>query len=315
MKKFISFLLKIFNFIALVGGVVGFGHLIYSMNIQSDHQLTLQIVDKQEILRKSDDIQKGLLKFNEVPVESLKVTKFKLTNSGDKAFTKDFLVEPLTVSVENSNISFFVTDATFENQDKAKISILFDLLNPDESIEFSVITETTASFKHSFRIREIKELEIDDLILSPPLIERFMNLNFFWYFLLFFSIYRVVDGMNILRGDIKLAPILNLIASIKSASSINSEVFIKDIKELYEAYYLSTRGLYVTPERLEMELKDEAQKLDLNDRKDIVDFYIKAHALVTHHNLYFLRGLSPFVGLAGILISIVAIVLIVTLNL
>jgi hypothetical protein len=121
--------------LSTIGGVAG---LYQQVSSGSDYSLTLHLKSADKIIENRSGMSDLRVSFNDKEITSLYLTKLQLKNTGKRAFTKDYIFEPLTIAsttptrllrADCSNNLQFIKDAS--------VSLRWDLFNPTEVIDCS----------------------------------------------------------------------------------------------------------------------------------------------------------------------------------
>ena len=293
----IKFLLKhtytAMSIAATIGGLIG---LIQFVATQDDYGLTLYKKSETNLVQKSNDINGVVITYKGQNVDSIYREAFTLTNTGKKALVKDFIFEPVTLTPKSGAIIIQAhpTQAGL-NLEKNKFRITWDLLNPGESISFTLVSTLPLEPRLSGRIKEIPKINYRDELKDPPGKVRMQNISILWTALAIIAIYWVFDSIRLIRQDAKLQSLFNL-AKTAAVSSIGRKEFITIAVELYTEYHQATPRLFVSPQGFSDAISSaigSSGKMN-NDALQVAHKTIIDYA--RHANLYTLRAYGIILG-------------------
>lgn len=296
--------------LSTIGGVAG---LYQQVSSGSDYSLTLYLKSIDKIIENSSRMSDLRVYFNGTEITSLYITKIQLKNTGKRAFTKESIFEPLTISSSTPTKLFRVDcNNNLQSFTAANVFLYWNLFNPADVINCSLFSTEPLAIKVSHKIKEVARIDFINEIANPPTEQRIRALSLGWFFLIVFSILVILDAVLLIKADIKGSRVLGLIKSLSATESVNKEVFIRQLRNLYEDYYHSAK-LFVTPDEL---VEHVSSQLSSDDA--ITDRYLEVARkasieYVMNANLYNLRVYGVFYGPALLIICIVRISIYLTI--
>jgi hypothetical protein len=134
-------------------------------------EITIETKQSLTILQKEKSIEKLEITFDGKIISSLSKTIITLTNTGRISITKADVIEPVTIRFANSDIlEVAITKQSPPNlnadlsNDSHNIIANFQLLNPGEELEISVLTaEGIPSFTANARIKNVSQIALLNL--------------------------------------------------------------------------------------------------------------------------------------------------------
>lgn len=159
--------------IGTIIAVIGIGVPIVWDLYKTRNALQLELVNKSAVFSQSEKIDGLKILFRDLPVENLTRLDFILTNTGSTPIRESEVVEKPTLHFEEQST---ILDAEIKKRTpsnlavqiatdskKRKLEITFPLLNPSESITFSLLVDGKAPrFVALARIANLRELSFKD---------------------------------------------------------------------------------------------------------------------------------------------------------
>lgn len=159
---------KLITLIGIIIGLLGvFSPMLWDW-YNSKSNLTLVHLSTTKLVEKKASVNGLEILYNNNKINNLSKLSFKLKNSGNKAIVKDDLIDNIEVILKKGRILSSSVDKTvpsninilFETKNN-KISLSFKLLNPNDAIYFSILTDSNnLLFDANARIRNINQLLI-----------------------------------------------------------------------------------------------------------------------------------------------------------
>lgn len=174
-----------------------------------EKSLTVQILSQSSLQLSAKELVPGLeITIEGAPVKDPYFSVIKLANEGDKAITTKDFENPLEISISPSSGSIVrarVTtkspddiQANIDASDKQTIRIAPTLLNPKDSITFSILTSGgKPSFSARARIIGISKVPVSDATTTTA-----ESPNLKWWLLLIALIYAIPSLAAYLRYDL-----------------------------------------------------------------------------------------------------------------
>lgn len=289
--KHTYFLIVLFS---TIGGAFAFYQQITNGN---DYSLSLYLKNSEKIIENNNRAPGLSMLFNGNEIKSLYLSKIQLKNTGKRALTKDFIYEPITITTGVSNKILQINQPSQNISYKDNIlTINWVLLNPKENIETSIFTIEPVNIKVNQKLKEISKINFINEVANPPTDKRIKSLGLLWLFLILFSIAITVDAILLVKADIKLGRIFNLVNSLPKSGSIDKKTFFANLSALYEDYYQAIPWAFVKPEELINILSEKFSLSEsISDRElEILDHEVIKH--VRYANLYSIRSMNIFGG-------------------
>ncbi|MCY0855749.1 hypothetical protein [Cupriavidus sp. D39] len=304
-----NILMRVWYFVVIISTIGGVAGLYQQISSSSDYGLTLFLKSADKIIENKSGVSDIRVYFNDKETTSLYLTKIQLKNTGKRAFTKDYIFEPITIASTtptkllradcSNNLQSF-TDASF--------TLRWNLFNPTEAIDCSVFSTEPLTIRLSNKIKEVAKVEFVDQIANPPAEQRVKTLNIWWLVLIAFSVLVTWDAALLVKADSKCSRVLGLIKSLPETESVNKEVFLDELRKLYEDYYQSAK-LFVTPDQLADHVSSQLQPGDAITGRYLQVARDAAIEYVMNANLYNIRAYGIFYGPALFVVSAILVVI------
>lgn len=171
----------IYNILPIILAVVGIAVSVYLDYIDDKNSLTLYMKSQHTIIKNDANITDLVLTFRGHTIEELYSTRFLLENEGHNFIEKSDVIKPIEVIFNDTSILDIRIHHTIQTNLDVKIEqtqsnellVNFSLLNPNDKIEFDVLTTTPiTSFTATTRIKGLTELDSFHYVENPPLIDR-----------------------------------------------------------------------------------------------------------------------------------------------
>lgn len=309
MKKFFTRIYQLLVFTSVIGGAFS---LYTYLTEKSDFELVFAIEEQNQIIENNTGLDDLKIIYKDTEVKSLYGTKITLTNTGTKAIAKDLIFDPITINLQPTNILVNVKTKQHILRSGNSFALNIELLNPDEQIDFYLLTTEKAAFSLKYKIREIPKIKIWNKIENPPIEKKFFDISWFWFIFLITSFFLTLDAMFLLKGDQKLGHLLSFIENIKNDIGFDKTKTIEKLSQLYGEYSDSLLFVFVDKKFLIKIVSEKIDSLDTTTEKDRYILYKFVIDYVQHANMYYLRGqnilIGPimfFVALVGIIWSLV----------
>jgi len=293
MKKFLTYIYKALVFLSVVAGVISFYGFITE---KSDFELIFAIDEQNQIIENNTGLDNLKIVYKNVEVDSLFGTKIILKNNGEKAISKDFMFKPLKVFIQPDNSFLNINTAHSITSSEQEFTVNIDLLNPDESIEFYILTTKKPILKLDYKIREISEIIIWNKLTDPPLNKKFFDINWLWFLLLITSLLATIDAIFLVKEDKKLGDVFSLIKNIQFDKEFDKQTTIDELATQYSEYSDSLPFTFIDTNFLIEEVSNKIDSLDTSNELDRHTLYKFTNSLVRHGNLYDLRSINIFAG-------------------
>lgn len=130
--------------------------------------LTLNTEQSAAIIEKNSQVEGISIKFHDKEIDSLSKTTFNIKNTGRTPIESSDIISPILLKIRDGEL----LDATIESmkpenlagqllKDGNQIKISFPLLNPEDSIRFSILTtEPAKNFNIESRIKNISAINV-----------------------------------------------------------------------------------------------------------------------------------------------------------
>lgn len=247
-KLIVRYIYSFLGLIAIVGGVWAFYDQLVAVD---DYSLTLTLKSQEKLIENNHQAPGLTMSYYGVDINSLYITKIQLKNTGKRALTKDYIYQPVQVSVGKSNkILQINTNNSFLTHTANSIIFKWDLFNPNETMEVLIFSTQPAKFNINQKIKEITTINYINEVVNPPTKQRLKAISIFWFLLIIISILMIIDGLSLIKNDIKLATISGFLKSLPTLDDIKKEDFLSKLLDLYEDYYRSVPLLFVKPHEL-----------------------------------------------------------------
>ncbi len=293
MKKFLTYIYKSLVFLSVVAGVISFYGFITE---KSDFELIFAIDEQSQIVENNSGLDDLKIVYKNVEVESLFGTKIILTNNGEKAISKDFMFKPLKVSIQPDNVFLNINTSHSITSGEQEFTVNIDLLNPNESIEFYILTTKKPILKLDYKIREVSEIVIWNKLTDPPLDQKFFDINWLWFLFLITSLLATIDAIFLVKEDKKLGHIFSLIKNIQFDEEFDKKTMLDEFTTQYSEYSDSLPFTFIDTDFLIKEVSNKIDSLDTSNELDRHILYKFTNSLVRHGNLYDLRSINIVVG-------------------
>jgi hypothetical protein len=280
-------------FLSVVGGAISFYAYITE---KPDYGLMFAIDEQSQIIENKNGVDDLKIIYKDIEVKSLFGTKVIITNIGEKAIAKDLIFTPLKISVQSSNSLINVNTKHPIKSIKNEITVDIDLLNPNEHIEFYILTTELPIFSLSYKIREITEILIWNKLTDPPLDKKFFDINWLWFLFLITSIMGTIDAIFLIKEDRKLSEIFGFISDIQFDKNFNKEQMIDKLSFLYNEYSNSLPFMFLDADFLIKEVSNKIDSIDTSSERELYQLYEFTTKLVRHGNLYDMRTMNMFAG-------------------
>jgi hypothetical protein len=279
--------------LSTIGGVAG---LYQQMNSGNDYGLTLYLKSVDKIIENKSRMSDLRVYFNEKETTSLYLTKIQLKNTGKRAFTKDYIFEPLTIASTNLT-KFLRVDCNNNLQiyTPENFTLRWDLFNPSDVVDCSIFSTEPFVIKTSHKIKEVAKIDFINEITNPPTEQRLRTLSLWWFILCAFSVVVFWDAVLLVKADIKCSRVIGLIKSLPDTESVNKAHFLEDLRNLYDDYYQSAK-LFVTPDELIEHVSNQLSSDEEISGKNLEVARNAAIEYVMNANLYNIRSLGIFYG-------------------
>ncbi|MDD5157012.1 hypothetical protein [Sulfurimonas sp.] len=298
-------------FIGVVGGVWSFYNELVSLE---DYKLSLFLKSEEKLIENEHSNIGLTMAYNGVGINSLYLTKYTLKNTGKRALTRDYIYEPIQISIGNKNSILKVTSnnhlLTHTND---SITIKWDLFNPDESINVLIFSTEPIKLNIHQKIKEIKTITFVNEIKNPTITKRFKSINIIWYLLMIFAMLITIDGLFLIKNDSKLDKIFAFLKSLPTLKSIEKEDYFSELKKLYEDYYNSAPLLFVKPNDLKKLISAYITPLETISDFELVRAKQEGINYVRNANLYNIRTQNILFGPILFIISFIAIIVLLFL--
>ncbi len=293
----------------IIGGALAFYDQLVAVD---DYSLTLTLKSQEKLIENNQQTPGLTMSYNGVEINSLYITKIQLKNTGKRALTKDFIYQPIQVSVGKSNkILQINTKNSLLIHTLNSIIFKWDLFNPNETIELLIFSTQPVILKTNQKIKEITAINFIDEIKNPPITQRFKSINIIWFLLIVFALIITIDALLLIKNDIKLGIIFKFLKSLPSLNSIKRKDFLSELSMLYQDYYNSTPFLFVKPSVLIELISDNITQSENITGYELVKAKNEGFNYTKHANLYTLRSNNIIAGpllfifsFFGILISL-----------
>lgn len=252
-----TYLAPLFGFIGVILTIIA--PILWEWyNLQSN--LTLVKLNEVKLIEKKTSIDRLKILYNDKEINNLTKLSLKLKNSGTRPITKSEIIEPFEIIFDNNmRILDLSLDKTIPpnitsniEHNNSKITIKFKLLNPDDELYFSILTDSKKlKFTTKSRIKNIKQVNV---ISKED--EKFIKNNISWitYIVGIFSTIFLIIGLVTFFNE---AP--NSRRQVKILNSKNSPIKSGMTKDEYYNY-IDTDLYY-----LDNETKKELKKLFKNN--------------------------------------------------
>lgn len=306
-KLIARYIYTLLIFIGVIGGVWSFYTGLVSPD---DYSLTLYLKNKEKLIENNHSTTGLTMAYNGRQINSLYLTRLELKNTGKRALTKDFIYEPIQISIGDKNTILKIDPSNkFLSQTNNIITIKWDLLNPDQNINILIFSTQPIKLNIHQKIKEITEINFIDEIKNPPFSNRFKSINILWFLLMVFALIITIDGLFLMKNDPKLGKVLAFLKSLPTLKSIQKEDYFAELTTLYEDYYNSAPLLFVKPNELKKLISANITPLESIADFELVRAKQEGINYVSHANLYNIRILSIFLGPIIFIICFLAILL------
>jgi len=304
-KLIARYIYTLLIFIGVISGVWSFYSLLATPD---DYDLTLYLKSKEKLIENNHSTTGLTMAYNGRQINSLYLTKFQLKNTGKRALTKDFIYEPIQISIGDKNTILKIDPSNkFLSQANNIITIKWDLLNPDQNIDVLIFSTQPIKLNIHQKIKEITRINFIDEIKNPPLTNRFKSINIIWFLLMIFALIITIDGLFLMKNDPKLGKVFAFLRSLPTLKSIQKEDYFEELTILYEDYYDSTPLLFVKPNELKKLISTKITSSETISDFELVRAKQEGINYVRHANLYNIRTLNVFFGLIIFIICFLAI--------
>jgi len=200
---------NVWGVLGVVVGVLGVAGPILWDYYKTRDELQLLVADQSVIFDKSKKIPGLEISYAGQPVDELFRITFSVYNSGRTPILEKDVVEPVYIDIPktaktieakvvSTNPKDLRATATFD-KDTSRVAIAFPLLNPGDSINVGVLTQSSRiDFDAGARIAGIKNLVIVPLAAMTPSKQAPITL----YIVGIFSIFAIIVGISAIK-DVK----------------------------------------------------------------------------------------------------------------
>lgn len=294
LKLIVRYIYSLLASIAVIGGVWAFYDQLVAVD---DYSLTLTLKNKEKLIENNHKTPGLTMFYNGVEINSLYITKIELKNTGKRALTKDFIYEPVQISVGKSNkILQINTNNIYTTHSKNSITFKWNLFNPNEKIEVLVFSSEPVKINISHKIKEITTITYIDEIINPPTGQKLKAISTFWFLLMIISILLTLDAISLIKNDIKLGNIFAFLRSLPDRDSIQKEAFLSELLNLYQDYYRSVPVLFVKPDELIKLVSENITQTEYITGNELYKAKVEAIRYVRNLNLYNLRTMNIIGG-------------------
>ncbi len=302
MRKLLTFIYKLLVVLSVIGGAIS----LYNFVMEGEEfELTFSIEERSKIIEKSTPLTDLKVLYQDIEVPSLFWTYFQITNTGNKAITKEFVFDKIEVLVQEGNLIVNVSSDASTSSTNKSLKINFDLINPGESLRFHMLTTIEPIFTLRYKIREIKEIKQWDKLENPPLNKRIFEVSVFWALLFVTAFMMLIDSIFLIKEDVKLGRLFSMIKGIQYDKSFDKDQALNELGELYAVYSTSLPFVFVSKDLLLSEVSKKIEELDTTKERDLYILYKFTNALVRNGNLYNIRSTNIFTAPLLLLASIV----------
>ncbi|MEM5389438.1 hypothetical protein VSR68_38650 [Paraburkholderia phymatum] len=223
--------------------------------------------------------------------------KVLIKNSGRRGLPRDYIYKPVTILLEGPGSVVDVSSSDPNTRhDQHSVSFLWDLLNPNDTINTSVFYTAPDKIKVSGLIRDVEKINCINEVENPSAKVRILSIGLVWLLLLIYSMLATIDATFLVRHDVKLQRVFNMTRELDSTGPINKDEFVSRLGKLYEDYYNSVPVLFVKPKNFVSQVSD-AWDSSVNEggdyRKTVKDRIISD---ARYANLYSIRPSNIVVG-------------------
>lgn len=246
-------------------------------------------------------------------------TEMVLANSGKRAIARTFLLRPIQVSFNEPNLNIYSIKTEHPDEQrlvrvgdkKNEFFIRFNLLNPQETIPFTVFSnkELKRYVVHS-RIRDISRIHVINRIHSTTWDTRIAHISLWWFATMVYAVVMFVDCIVLLSGDVQLQRILTYAKNLQVG--LDPLVLTSNLGMLYDEYRTTQNFMFISKETFRSGVNDQLKATDLGDPQSIAALDYQIVRLIRNGNLYNLRVsaivVAPtlfLIGLGGAIISFI----------
>lgn len=306
-KLIVRYIYSFLGLIAIIGGVWAFYDQLVSID---DYSLTLTLKSKEKLIENNHHTPGLTMSYNGVEVDSLYLTKIQLKNTGKRALTKDFIYQPVQISVGGSNqILQINTKNSLLTHTKNSITFKWNLFNPTEAMEVLIFSTQPVKLNINQKIKEISSINFVEEIENPSIAQRFESINILWYLIMIFALIITIDALLLIRNDMKLVRIFNFLTSLPTLKSIKREDFLSELSNLYQDYYNSTPLLFIKPDELIKLISENiTQSKNITD-DELIKAEDEGFNYVRYANLYSIRSNNIIAGPLLFILSFIGILI------
>ncbi|KFN38481.1 MAG: hypothetical protein JU82_11680 [Sulfuricurvum sp. MLSB] len=306
-KLIVRYVYSFLALIAVIGGVWAFYDQLVAVD---DYGLTLTLKSKEKLIENNHQTPGLTMLYNGVEVNSLFITKIQLKNTGKRALTKDFIYEPVKITLGKSNkILQINTKNLFITHSINSITFKWNLFNPNEIIEIVVFSTQPVTINMNHKIKEITTIAYIDEIINPPTEQKLKAISIFWFLLMVIAILLTLDAVSLIKNDKKLGKIFVFLRSLPDRNSIQKEAFLSELLNLYQDYYRSVPILFVKPDELIKLVSENITQSEIITGHELYKAKQEGINYVRHLNLYSIRTINIMGGPLLFIFSFIRILL------
>lgn len=294
-KKVFQHIWTVLSALAIIGGALAF---IQHMLAGDEYNIKISIKSQEKIIENKTGMSDLVVNFKGRRVEKLFATKISLKNTGKRAITKDFVYQPITIEVlKPANILQISSDYTEIFNVENIVTAGFDLINPNESIDFLINSDQLIKIRIGGKIREIQKIEFSDEVSNPSAQVRLYSGGIGWLIGALVFLMLLTDAFFVVRSDAKLSAVFSLVKSLPESGNVDKAEFLKELKRLYEIYYKSGPILFVKPDELiEIVSKKISSSSPIIEGRDIERIRKEVINYASFANLYTIRSTAILWG-------------------
>lgn len=289
LRTFFKYINSTLSVATMIGGVIS----LFSIAIAKDeYSLTLYKKSQEELVEKKAALDGLIVLYQGKQIDKLYRSEFLLANTGRKAFTKDFIYQPVALFAENNSslLSAKIGQVPVVIKQN-KLQFTWDLLNPGENLSATIISSGPIGVDASSRVKEITRINFIDEIKNPPNTKRIKSVSLAWGVAALLSIILTIDSLFIIKGDIKLQRVFDYSKNMLP-NTLTPEEFIVGVLNRYKDYYESTPRLLVKPQDFESEVR---ASILTTKAMDEVDIELATQTIIKYArfgNLYSIRSVG-----------------------
>lgn len=164
---------KSFNKITLFIAIAGIALPILWDHYKSTTSLQISITERSIIIEKREKLNELSVSYKGVKLDELTRVTFELSNTGRRPITKEEILSPIYVKFAdpssiiglepNDNLPSDLKSSIYINKSNGNINIDFPLLNPQESIKFTIFSKSkNINYKIGGRVTGISNIDIQN---------------------------------------------------------------------------------------------------------------------------------------------------------